>query len=776
VNPPYVRIQDTQLTFQPANQITPGTLNPSITMDLQPKSIIEDFDLDYGRMNAMLGVEVPRTNLQIQTSIPYFYVDPPTELFSNSINGTQIGALADGTQIWKVTHNGVDTHAIHWHMFNVQVLNRVGWDGAVKPPEAYELGWKETLKMRPLEDVIVAMRPITPNLPVSWGQLPNSIRPLDPTTPLGSATSMQFHNIDPTNEPATVINRLVNYGWEYVWHCHLLGHEENDMMRGVAVAVVPNGAPSGLTAGNVTDPVTNTSTVFLAWTDNSVIETDWSVQRFNSTNSTWIDMSRVPSFTGPQTGGSAMAIVPISNTTPDNLWRVMASNVVGDETVYAAPASGYPTVAANSTPSGSVTQTTGNPAPGLPSFTGTPTTGNASLTVTFTSATPGARGWSWDFGDRDITNATGIQNPVHTYLNNGVYNVTLTAMNIGGNTSFTRTNYIIVGQSIPRIAPVANFTAIPLNGTAPLTVNFIDLSVNATAWNWTFGDNWSYGNISTSNSTLQNPTHTYLTFGNYTVSLNVTNSANSSVMTKVGYITVTNSTDRVGVYNSGVWYIDDNGNGMWDGVVIDKLDYFGSPTWSLVNGDWNGDGRDKIGVYKNGSWFLDNNGDGFYSQGVDKVYSFGLPTWTSVIGDWNGLGKTEIGVYKDGAWYLDYNGDGAFNTGDKVYSFGLPTWTSVIGDWNGLGKTEIGVYKDGMWYLDYNGDGTFDTGDSVYSFGLPGWLPVLGDWNGDGKTEIGVYKDGMWYLDYNGDGTFDTGDKVYSFGLPTWTSVIGQWS
>jgi FtsP/CotA-like multicopper oxidase with cupredoxin domain len=138
-------------------------------------------------MNAMLGVEVPRTTLQTQTSIPYFYIDPPTEIFNNSVNGTQIGTLSDGTQIWKITHNGVDTHAIHWHMFNVQVINRVGWDGQVKPPYAYELGWKDTVKMRPLEDVIVAMRPITPVLPASWGQLPNSIRPLDPTSPLGTA-------------------------------------------------------------------------------------------------------------------------------------------------------------------------------------------------------------------------------------------------------------------------------------------------------------------------------------------------------------------------------------------------------------------------------------------------------------------------------------------------------------------------------------------------------------------------------------------------------------
>jgi FtsP/CotA-like multicopper oxidase with cupredoxin domain len=342
----YVRIQDTEKTFQPVNYTTPAILNPSITMDLQPKSIIEDFDLEYGRMNAMLGVEIPRTNLQTQTSIPYFYIDPPTEIFNNSIKGTQIGTLGDGTQIWKITHNGVDTHAIHWHMFNVQVINRVGWDGEVKPPYAYELGWKDTLKMRPLEDVIVAMRPITPDLPAGWGQLPNSIRPLNPTTPLGSASPLEFHNIDPNNNPAPVINHLVNYGWEYVWHCHLLGHEEFDMMRAMSVAVAPSGAPTNLLAGNVSDattPITGNTTVFLAWTDNSRTETDWTVQRFNTSSSTWRDMVRVPSYTGPDIGGSAMAIVPISNTSTDNLWRVMAANVVGDDTIYAAPANGYPT-------------------------------------------------------------------------------------------------------------------------------------------------------------------------------------------------------------------------------------------------------------------------------------------------------------------------------------------------------------------------------------------------------------------------------------------------
>ncbi len=98
------------------------------------KTIQELFELDYGRMNATLGTEMAFTNFNTQTTIPLGYIDPPTESFG------------DGeTQIWKITHNGVDTHAIHFHLFNVQVINRVGWDGAVRPPDPNELGWKETV-------------------------------------------------------------------------------------------------------------------------------------------------------------------------------------------------------------------------------------------------------------------------------------------------------------------------------------------------------------------------------------------------------------------------------------------------------------------------------------------------------------------------------------------------------------------------------------------------------------------------------------------------------
>ena len=193
---------------------------------MQPKAIQELFELDYGRMNATLGVELPFTNVTTQTTIPYGYIDPPTEIDSDTHG-------AGETQIWKITHNGVDTHAIHFHLFNVQLINRVGWDGAIRPPDANELGWKETVRMNPLEDAIVALRPIAPTLPFA---VPDSIRPLDADD--AARLHDGFHKHRPATETRSPSStQMINFGWEYVWHCHLLGHEENDMMRPIVFNV-----------------------------------------------------------------------------------------------------------------------------------------------------------------------------------------------------------------------------------------------------------------------------------------------------------------------------------------------------------------------------------------------------------------------------------------------------------------------------------------------------------------------------------------------------------
>lgn len=247
------------------NLIPDGVAAQAVSVDVggsilvKNKAIQELFDPTYGRMNATLGIEVPFTSALTQTTIPLGYVDPTTEEFS------------DGeTQIWKITHNGVDAHPVHFHLFNVQVVNRIGWDGTIKPPMGNEYGWKETVRMNPLEDIVVAVRAKKPAL--NGFGLPLSVRLRDPSQP--ADVPMGFTQVDVrTGNPAVVTNVMDNFGWEYVWHCHILGHEENDFMRPMkfnANEAIP-AAPSGLTYAGGT----------LNWTDNAQTEYKYQVYSIN---------------------------------------------------------------------------------------------------------------------------------------------------------------------------------------------------------------------------------------------------------------------------------------------------------------------------------------------------------------------------------------------------------------------------------------------------------------------------------------------------------------
>jgi D-alanyl-D-alanine carboxypeptidase len=201
-------------------------------------------------------------------------------------------------------------------------------------------------------------------------------------------------------------------------------------------------------------------------------------------------------------------------------------------------------------------------------------------------------------------------------------------------------------------------------------------------------------------------------------------------------------TDGVAIFFKGVWYIDTNGNGMWDGAATDTLypDFgHGLSDAMPVTGDWDDTGVVRVGVFSNGSWYLDMKGDGVWDGGVvDKVipnFGQGLPNAIPVTGDWNGSGTTKIGVFSNGSWYLDMKGDGVWDGGvvDKVipnFGQGLPNAIPVTGDWNNSGTTKIGVFSNGSWYLDMKGDGDWDGGavdKVILDFGtrLNGAIPVI---------------------------------------------------
>jgi len=373
-----VQIYNTSLTF---NTIAGNPL----TIDLKPKMIQDEmgeaFELEYGRMSGFLGVETPNAQAGLQNMILHPYVYPPDEIIrgvevdgtDTSLDVTPIATADDGTQIWKITHNGVDTHPIHWHLYDVQLINRVGWDGIIRPPEPNELGWKDTIRVSPLEDTIVALRPIVPHIPAGWNSLPNSIRLLDPSLPEGEylhhanttqqeALGLPIFAFNPDGEPVDIINHYVNFGWEYVFHCHILSHEEMDMMHAQVVGIAPAAPTDFSWVSGQTGNGRNIRYFYdVFWTDNSKNETAFVIERrLAGSNDPWTNIATVQSdrlTDGPGMGLRTYRDLYGNRGEPSipYEYQVYAVNVVGDTWDYSNPAfnqippgGGWPTLTLDS--------------------------------------------------------------------------------------------------------------------------------------------------------------------------------------------------------------------------------------------------------------------------------------------------------------------------------------------------------------------------------------------------------------------------------------------
>ena len=171
-------------------------LNPNAPgVKYEIKTLNEDFD-EYGRLIQRVGTDTPL----YRDSYARNYMDEATEVYD-----------AGQTVVWDIYNTTGDTHPMHFHLVNVQVLGRATFDNSIPniltfqpssyftPPEPNYRGWKETVRCNPGEitRVIMKMDIPTVNFPV-----PPSSRP-------GIPGGMH----------------------EYVWHCHILEHEEHDMMR-----------------------------------------------------------------------------------------------------------------------------------------------------------------------------------------------------------------------------------------------------------------------------------------------------------------------------------------------------------------------------------------------------------------------------------------------------------------------------------------------------------------------------------------------------------------
>jgi hypothetical protein len=139
----------------------------------------------------------------------------------------------------------------------------------------------------------------------------------------------------------------------------------------------------------------------------------------------------------------------------------------------------------------------------------------------------------------------------------------------------------------------------------------------------------------------------------------------------------------LGLFRAGTFILDLSGH--LTGVPTGKADAtytaFGKAGDIPVAADWSGSGTTKVGVFRSGEWLVDYNGDGVFNAS-DKTYTYGQAGDLPVIGDWDSSGHpNKIGVYRNGLWVLDYDGDNAWTVpvlNEMVLAFGGNNFLPLI--------------------------------------------------------------------------------------------------
>jgi PKD repeat protein len=403
-------------------------------------------------------------------------------------------------------------------------------------------------------------------------------------------------------------------------------------------------------------------------------------------------------------------------------------------------------------------------------FSANVTSGPAPLTVQFTDLSENNPiMWWWDFGDG--TTST-LKNPQHEYTAAGTYTVMLTSSNLAGSNTETKADYVTAITT-----PVADFSAQPIGGKPPLTVQFTDLSENSPAsWAWDFdGDG-------TTDSTEQNPTCIYHDLGVYTVNLTVANVAGNDYELKESYITVTDKpiasftasppsgeapltvqfTDTsIGEPTSWAWDFNNDG-------TVDSTDQ--NPSWQYAD----------VGTYTVNLTATNEAGSdyevktAFITTAHKPVADF----TTDVVSGQSPLAVqfTDISTNSPTSWQWDFNNDGTidsteqsplheFNVGG-VYTVNL-TVANVAGSDYELKSNLITVTAPPAAQFRVNSDtNSEDTTSSVKLVGVAPFAVHFTD------ASTGYPYMTSWQWDFNNDGIVDSTDQN-----PSWTyASIGNYT
>jgi len=268
------------------NVVTDGTCDPALAGCARPTAMVR-------LPGTPLGPAISATNVQATRKLTLNEVmgaAGPLEVLVNNTkwDGTlspNAGGITEhprvgSTEVWEIINLTADAHPIHLHLVQFQLISRQPFNvsgyskaynvlfpavtfngitypggvyipgygpsklygfyntgatpwlggnpdatpflqGKATPPNANEAGWKDTVIMYPGEVTRIAVR---------WASQDKTITGTFP----GDTNAYPF---DPTGTPiAYDASGILANGPGYVWHCHIIDHEDNEMMRPYTVA------------------------------------------------------------------------------------------------------------------------------------------------------------------------------------------------------------------------------------------------------------------------------------------------------------------------------------------------------------------------------------------------------------------------------------------------------------------------------------------------------------------------------------------------------------
>jgi spore coat protein A, manganese oxidase len=220
-----------------------GVIAPRVTISKRRQLVLNEIEGDGGPVESLLN-NTRWDGQREKTEVPIPGLKPDGR-------GNWLSELprVGSTELWEIINLTDDAHPIHLHLVQFQLLNRQkidadryqkAWSAAFPgsalipgfgPPRPYnrpnadfavggnpavsaflrgsrmrpdpnEAGWKDTITVLPDQVTRIIMR---------WAPQDVAVSAVSP--------GVNLYPFDPTTGPG------------YVWHCHILDHEDNDMMR-----------------------------------------------------------------------------------------------------------------------------------------------------------------------------------------------------------------------------------------------------------------------------------------------------------------------------------------------------------------------------------------------------------------------------------------------------------------------------------------------------------------------------------------------------------------